>query len=277
MKEYFSHDYNARNDQKLIGLRRTYGLAHGFIYWCIIEILYECGGKISLSKMEDIAYELHCEIDAIAEVLKFDGLFKFKNDYFYSDSVNERLSIRKKKSDKARESAAFRWGKGIQNDANAYRTESERYAIKVNKSKEEKEKEKEKEKEQPIASSVSGKKPEEKPPTKDLVEFDNFWEEYHVKTGKAKTDREAAKKYWIKLTQTERDEAMAKIQVQVLLQKDPHYRPKARTYLSDKKFKDELPPAMAAAIKINRPEQETKKVHKVLEVNPSYEEDDLPF
>lgn len=127
---YFSHDYNARNDPRLIRLAAKHGMAGLGIYWCIIEMLYEQAGYLPLIDIESIAYDLHSECERIANVLQNFDLFKFSEDKFYSESVLKRLEKRKDKSDKARQSANNRWG-----DANAMRTHSERYANKGKKRK----------------------------------------------------------------------------------------------------------------------------------------------
>jgi len=135
MKEYFSHDYNARNDQSLVKLRMKLSMEGLGLYWCLIEMLYENNGKIKLDEIDTIAFELRTDSERIADVLKNYELFKFRQDYFYSESVNKRLKLRKEKSDKARASAVSRWNKDDKTDANAMRTQCERNAIKVKKSK----------------------------------------------------------------------------------------------------------------------------------------------
>jgi hypothetical protein len=135
MKEYFSHDYNGRNDRKLVKLRMDFGLEGIGIYWCIVEMLYENNGRICLDEIETIAFELQTDCERITTVLKNYDLFRFKGNFFYSESVNGRLNKRKEKSDKARTSALTRWNTNDKDDANALQTHNEGNAIKVNKSK----------------------------------------------------------------------------------------------------------------------------------------------
>ena len=118
---YFSHDYNARSDPKLVKLVMKSGLDALGIYWCIIEMLYEQDGYINLDCIENIAFELHSECERITDVLRNHNLFKFEDDKFYSDSVLRRLEKRKTKSDTTRKSAFKRW-----DNANAMRTHSKR-------------------------------------------------------------------------------------------------------------------------------------------------------
>lgn len=135
MKEYFSHDYHARSDRKLVNLRMKMGWEGVGLYWCIIEMLYENNGAINLSEIERIAFELGTQSERITELLKGFELFRFRGGVFYSDSVNERLEKRSEKSDKARLSAVTRWDRERNKDANAMRTHTDRNAIKVKKSK----------------------------------------------------------------------------------------------------------------------------------------------
>lgn len=130
---YFSHDYFARNDPKLLNLRRVYGMEGLGIYWCLVEIMYEQEGKINLKDIETIAFELRTECERIASIINDFDLFIFNENYFTSKSVLERLKERENKSNKARQSAIKRWG-----DANALRTHCEGNAIKERKGKERK-------------------------------------------------------------------------------------------------------------------------------------------
>jgi hypothetical protein len=143
MKEYFSHDYHARNDSKMIQLIMKHGLEGVGAYWCIVEMLYESEGYIMQSECERIAFELRTQCDLIKSLIGSD-LFEKDTEKFWSDSIHRRLSIRDEKSGKARESAYKRWNnKEINTDANAMRTQCDGNAIKVNKSKVKEKKQKE--------------------------------------------------------------------------------------------------------------------------------------
>ena len=56
---FFSHDFNARNDPKLVAVQQKYGLEGLGAYWCIIENLYEQNGMLEVSKVGALAYQLH--------------------------------------------------------------------------------------------------------------------------------------------------------------------------------------------------------------------------
>ncbi len=128
MKEtfYFSHDCNARNDSKLQKLQMKCGLEGIGCYWCIIEMLYEEGGFISVDEYERIAFELRTKYDLIREVIETYGLFMFEGGKFTSKSVLKRIEKQREKSKKARESVQARWAKSDDNQANKEEPKSER-------------------------------------------------------------------------------------------------------------------------------------------------------
>lgn len=136
---YFSHDYNARNDEKIKRLIRKHGMAGYGIFWSIIEDLYNNANALRLD-YEGIAYDLRSDSDVVKSVINDFDLFIFDNQFFGSNSVKERLNQRNIKSESARKSASYRWG-----NANAVQTQSESNAIKERKGKEIKGKESKKE------------------------------------------------------------------------------------------------------------------------------------
>ena len=105
---YFSHDYNARNDPRLMRLIMKEGMEGIGIYWCIIEMLYEEDGILP-TEYDRIAFDLRTDADVIKSVVNDFELFVVNEDCFYSESVNKRLKIRADKSEKARESVNKRW------------------------------------------------------------------------------------------------------------------------------------------------------------------------
>jgi hypothetical protein len=136
---YFSHDYNARNDEKIKRLIRKHGMGGYGIFWSIIEDLYNNANALRLD-YEGIAYDLRSDTDVVTSVINDFDLFIFDNEFFGSNSVQERLNQRNTKSESARKSASYRWG-----NANAMQTESDSNAIKERKGKEIKGKESKKE------------------------------------------------------------------------------------------------------------------------------------
>lgn len=133
---YFSHDYNARNDRKMIKLRLKLKMEGVGIYWSLVEMLYEEGGKIPFSDIPTIAHELRVKQGVIEQLLTGFELFENDGNIFWSNSVKRRLNKRLEKSEKAKASASHRW-----QNANGMRTQNEGNAIKERKGKERKIKE----------------------------------------------------------------------------------------------------------------------------------------
>jgi hypothetical protein len=130
---YFSHDYNARNDRKMIRMRQKLKMEGVGVYWSLIEMLYEDGGKISLSDVPSIADELRVKEGMLDQLITSFGLFDNDGQVFWSDSVKRRLDKRLEKSEKARESVRKRW-----QNTNVLRTNYDSNTIKESKGKESK-------------------------------------------------------------------------------------------------------------------------------------------
>ena len=176
---YFPHDFNARSDRKMVKLKLKQGAAGIGAFWCIVEMLYEDGGKIPLSEIPTIAQDIIADEILVTSLVNDFDLFKNDGIHFWSESVNRRLAYRLEKSEKARESAEIRW-----NNANAMRTHSDGNAIK---GKEKKEKEIKKKESKDI---------EDMPPTIDsLREF--FKENGYLQSLADKAFRYYTKRRWI--------------------------------------------------------------------------------
>ena len=146
MKEYFSHDLNARNDRKLIRLAMKHGMEGIGIYWCIVEMMYEEQGRVMRSECERIAFELRTSCDKIESVLQDFDLFYANEDYWYSESVNRRIEAQIQVSNGAKKAANTRWERYrnqgvVEENANEMRTHTNRIANKEKKRKEKESKE----------------------------------------------------------------------------------------------------------------------------------------
>jgi hypothetical protein len=134
---YFSHDYNARLDDKIKQLIRKHGLLGYGCYWAIIEDLYNNANALRLD-YDGIAFDLRINIEQAKSIINDFDLFVIDAEQFGSMSVERRLNERIEKSAKASQSANLRWQKH-KDDANAMRTQSDGNAIKERKGKEIKE------------------------------------------------------------------------------------------------------------------------------------------
>ncbi|GAE14625.1 hypothetical protein JCM6292_788 [Bacteroides pyogenes JCM 6292] len=114
---YFQHDYNARNDPKLQDVLINLGVEGIGVFWCIIEQLYEQGGKLPLRSCKSIAFALHVDYNKVESLVHDYGLFKNDGVNMWSDSVLKRLDKRKDISDKRKQAAIARWKQNLENQA----------------------------------------------------------------------------------------------------------------------------------------------------------------
>lgn len=144
---YFSHDFSARNDPKLVKVLMKLGQEGKGVYWDLIEMLYEQEGYLLLSECESYAFALRTDENCIARLINDFELFENDGVKFWSNSVLNRINKRIAKSNKARDNANERWknkdlnANASKNNANALLDECNRNAIKESKVKESKVKE----------------------------------------------------------------------------------------------------------------------------------------
>lgn len=129
MKEayFFSHDYNARQDPKMQEVLMDYGVAGIGIYWCIVEQLYEQGGRMALSSIKAIAFALHVAQDDVRSIVMNYGLFDNDGKEFWSPSASRRLDERREIIEKRAKAATKRWSKNAKEtdtDANASKNDA---------------------------------------------------------------------------------------------------------------------------------------------------------
>ena len=68
---YFPHDYHARHDPKLERLRMKYGCVTDGVYWCLVEMMYEQGGYISIEDAHLYSKLLNTDIKIIEDLSEF--------------------------------------------------------------------------------------------------------------------------------------------------------------------------------------------------------------
>ena len=70
---YFSHDYNAHNDVKILFMRQQLGMEGYGIYWFLIESLADAGGYLPLKIIPVLAMQMHTtEVKVKALIENFD-------------------------------------------------------------------------------------------------------------------------------------------------------------------------------------------------------------
>ena len=107
---YFTHDFGARNDPKMINLQIKYGMSGIGCYWCLVEMLFEEGGEVPL-EYERLSFSLRMDTNIVRSIIEDFGLFIFSDNMISSNSVLKRIRIRNEKSLKAKESINLRWNK----------------------------------------------------------------------------------------------------------------------------------------------------------------------
>ncbi len=122
---YFQHDYNARNDPKLQDVLIDLGVEGIGVFWCIIEQLYEQGGKLPIRFCKSIAFALHVDYKVIEKLVYDYGLFKTDGESVWSESVLNRLNQRRDISDKRKLAALARWRQNLENQSQIHNKASE--------------------------------------------------------------------------------------------------------------------------------------------------------
>ena len=96
MKEtfYFSHDYNSRDDAKVLNMMSVLGYEGYGLFWVIIEKLAEAQGVLDLKDVKGMAYSLRTEEEKLLSIIKDFELFLIKDEKFYSKRLLEHIKKR---------------------------------------------------------------------------------------------------------------------------------------------------------------------------------------
>ena len=127
INNYFPHDSNARNSDKLIRLRMRHKSAGYGVFFMILERLREEPEYMSIKDYNMIAFDLREDALLVKSVIEDFGLFVFTEDgkYFYSESFKHRMEIKddksKKRSEAGKKGMINRWGNNnvITNDVSS--------------------------------------------------------------------------------------------------------------------------------------------------------------
>lgn len=111
---YFSHDSNARNDVKIIKLRRQLGLEGYGLYWCLIEMLRDApDNRLPIESTDDIAFSLNISREKVDTVINNYGLFNVDADHFFSErlirNMEQYKDIKQRLSDAGKKGMEKRW------------------------------------------------------------------------------------------------------------------------------------------------------------------------
>lgn len=91
---YFSHDSNARQDEKILALRMKHGWEGYGLYWALVEKLREASSYSLSRNYNIIAFDLRVDAAKIKSIIEDFGLFSFTDngECFYSDSLIKRMA-----------------------------------------------------------------------------------------------------------------------------------------------------------------------------------------
>lgn len=119
---YFSHDYNAHNDVKILFMRQQLGMEGYGIYWFLIENLADAGGFLPLKIVPVLAMQMHTTEVKVSAVIKEFELFELSDNQFFSARLNKHLEIRQHiksiNSEKGKKSAEARKSTAVQPQLN---------------------------------------------------------------------------------------------------------------------------------------------------------------
>ena len=114
---YFSHDSNARNDEKILAVRMRHGAEGYGIYFMLLERLRDEADYMSVKDYNMLAFDFRVSAEKVKSVVEDFGLFSFSEDgkKLYSDSFLNRMRIKdetkKSLSEAGKKGMEERWGK----------------------------------------------------------------------------------------------------------------------------------------------------------------------
>lgn len=117
MKEsfYFPHDYDAQHDDKIIRLRWVHGWEGFWLYWAVIERLAIAGGKLHITDLPPMAFDMNYDPKKLEEIVTDFELFEVENDEFYSVRLLEHLAKRDDIKAKRQQAGSKWWSKSQAN------------------------------------------------------------------------------------------------------------------------------------------------------------------
>lgn len=122
---YFSHDFNARNDEKILELRSNFGAEGYGIFWMIVETMAENeNGGINGVLIGGLSHGYGVSKSLLKEILDCCvrvGLFYEKDGFYLSNRLLAYKEFRKVQSEYGKVGAEKRWGghRGANGSANA--------------------------------------------------------------------------------------------------------------------------------------------------------------
>jgi len=115
---YFSHDSNARHDEKILAMRSVYKSEGYGWYWVIIEMLRDanahrlrCKGKYwHIALAQEMQTQPEIALAFMNDCINEFHLFETDGTYIWSESLQRRMMQKAAASEVARKKAMKRWG-----------------------------------------------------------------------------------------------------------------------------------------------------------------------
>lgn len=209
------------------------------IYWCLIEMLREAKEyELPLSSLEDIAYDIDCDENALNCVLRNFDLFTISETHFSSarltrsmveyESLTEKRRLAGALGGKASVKQRLNNGKAPVNDSSS---------IKGNKSKEKEKKENNPPIDPPEGDGNQSPGDSQQQAPEWLLPFEQFWEAYGKKVDRSKCERK-----FKNLSVAERERMLKHVPEYVASTPYTQYRKDPLTYLNGRCWNDEALP-----------------------------------
>lgn len=107
---YFSHDYTASDDVKMLFLRQSLGMEGVGIFWYVIERLAQAGGRLPLKIIPVLSMQMQVTETKVQAVVQSFDLFEIEDPDFFSKRLLQTIDLRKTLQDAGQRGAAKRWG-----------------------------------------------------------------------------------------------------------------------------------------------------------------------
>jgi len=109
---FFSHDYNAHDDVKILFMRQQLGMEGYGIYWYLVESLADAGGRLPFKIVPVLAMQMQTTEVKVQAVIKEFELFEFDDTGFFSirllKSIENLNNIKAINSEKGKKSGIAR-------------------------------------------------------------------------------------------------------------------------------------------------------------------------
>ena len=123
VEPYFSHDINARADEKIVKMffefrknknnyseatvRELLSFASYGVYWSIVEYMHR--NNLEVADVDMLADELRIDSEVLASILNDFDLFRQENGTYINDRIIRNINKQTEKANKNKECANIRW------------------------------------------------------------------------------------------------------------------------------------------------------------------------